>query len=346
MSAYISEVDYEGGAAENFVEIVVPAGTDVSGYSLVVYDKDGSVDSTLSFDPATQTIAGQDVYLFDATDSEFEDLKNDEAVALVDDTGTVLQFISFQDPVTAVDGPANGLSATQIGEHSSAQASLATSDGGASYQPTTTSTPGSVPCFARETLIQTPDGLRCVETLRVGDLVTTMDNGAQPIVWLRQASEPLLKTERSKRPVLIKAQALGPDRPSADLIVSPQHRILLGQNDQLSDVFADPGLTASKALVACSGVRHMMGRKRAEWFHFAFRSHEIVFANGCATESLLLGPMVLAGLRHRERQSLLAQFSTPCPKPYLNGPAARPLLKVQAASAAICNSRSMETYAA
>lgn len=341
MSGYISEVDYEGGANDNFVEVVVPAGTDVSSYSLVVYNKDGTVAATLSFDPSTQTIAGKDVYLFDGTDPGFPDIKNDQALALVDDTGTVLQFISFKDAITATEGPANGMAATQVGEHSGAQQSLATSDGGASYQTTSSSTPGTVPCFAKGTLIQTPHGLRPVETMRAGDLVMTMDGGAQPIVWLRHASQPLLQTERNKRPVLIKAHALGPNRPTIDLIVSPQHRILLGQNEQLHDVFSSPALTAAKALAVCSRVRHMMGLKGVEWYHFAFRRHEIVFANGCATESLLLGPMVVAGLRHRERQILKAEFGATCLSSPLNGPAARSFLKVQDASAAIRNFRSL-----
>lgn len=40
VAPYFFEVDYDGGASSNFVEVVVAAGTDVSAYSLVVYDKD------------------------------------------------------------------------------------------------------------------------------------------------------------------------------------------------------------------------------------------------------------------------------------------------------------------
>lgn len=41
----------------------------------------------------------------------------------------------------------------------------------------------SVPCFACGTLIATPDGERPVETLAIGDLVTTM-NGTAPVRWI------------------------------------------------------------------------------------------------------------------------------------------------------------------
>ncbi|SIT10220.1 Ca2+-binding protein, RTX toxin-related [Roseivivax lentus] len=144
MTGYISEVDYDGGAGSNFVEVVVPAGTDVSGYTLVIYDTDGKIIETFTFGTPSQTIAGRDVYLFDDAIGNWIDLHNNEAVSLVDGTGTVVQFIAFKDPITAVEGPANGQSATQIGEHSGGEQSLASSDDGASYSTTRTSSPGTI----------------------------------------------------------------------------------------------------------------------------------------------------------------------------------------------------------
>lgn len=41
----------------------------------------------------------------------------------------------------------------------------------------------AVVCFAAGTLIDTPQGLRPVEDLRAGDLITTLDHGAQPLGW-------------------------------------------------------------------------------------------------------------------------------------------------------------------
>jgi len=42
----------------------------------------------------------------------------------------------------------------------------------------------SVPCFTPGAMILTPQGERPVETLRIGDLVITRDNGPQPIRWI------------------------------------------------------------------------------------------------------------------------------------------------------------------
>ncbi|MCF6444127.1 Hint domain-containing protein [Nereida sp. MMG025] len=41
-----------------------------------------------------------------------------------------------------------------------------------------------IPCFTSGTFIQTPRGQRLIDHLRVGDLVSTCDNGPQPIRWI------------------------------------------------------------------------------------------------------------------------------------------------------------------
>lgn len=81
-------------------------------------------------------------------------------------------------------------------------------------------------------MIDTPDGPRAVETLCVGDLVNTVDHGPQAIRWVRSGDHPLGGATVEDKPVLIKAGALGAGRPAQDLILSPQHRILVGRADQ------------------------------------------------------------------------------------------------------------------
>jgi len=308
MPGYISEVDYDGGAASNFVEIVVPAGVDTSAYTLVVYDNDGTIIDTFSLGNPVQTIAGNNVYLLDDTDPNWVDIQNNEALALVDDTGTVLQFIAFKDPVTAVEGPASGTSATQVGEHSGGDKSLQTSDGGSSYSATPTSSPGTVPCYAPGTMIDTPDGPRAVETLRPGDPVSTADHGPQPIRWVRSGDHPLEEVGVEGKPVLIQAGALGAGRPAQDLIVSPQHRIVVGDGGQLMQFFDTVAFAPAKALTGLPGIRHMKGETKITYVHFACDLHEVVTANGCLSESLLLGPEVLKGLTLSERRNVARIF--------------------------------------
>jgi len=186
-----------------------------------------------------------------------------------------------------------------------------------------------IPCYAPGTMIDTPSGPRAVETLLPGDIVITLDHGAQPIRWTRSGTQPLEDAEPDKKPVLIIAGALGEGLPAQDLIVSPQHRILVGGRGQLADWFDAEALAPAKSLTNLRGIRHMNGKTAISWIHFACDRHEVVIANGCLSESLLLGPMVRNGLTTSEREELTAIYGpAKTPDASLNGPAVREYLKV------------------
>ncbi|MCO4847173.1 MAG: Hint domain-containing protein [Yoonia sp.] len=329
MAGYISEISYAGAIDTDFIEVAVTEGTDVSGYSLVVYSDNGALKETYSLGTASSTISGSDVYVIDDSTAGFADLSEKRMIALVDDTGTVLQLISFDGRTgTAAEGPAAGTTSTMVGTSTTGE-SLQSDDGGASYYTQTTENSGTIPCYAPGTLINTPDGPRAVETLAPGDLVLTVDHGPQPIRWVRSGTHPLEQAEVADKPVLIKAGALGAGRPARDLIVSPQHRILVGGDGQLMGYFNAEALVPAKALTVLPGIRHMNGKSEITWIHFACDRHEVVTANGCTSESLLLGPMVVQGLTAKENAHLAALFGTNHPSgTALNGPAARACLTV------------------
>lgn len=330
MPGYISEIDYDGGAASNFVEVAFPIGVDTSAYSLIVYDKDGNIRETFSLGAPVSTNAGQNVYLIDDTDTNWLDLKNSDALALVDDAGTVIQFIAFKDPVTGAEGPADGLDAVQVGEHSGSFKSLVTTNDGTDYSPIEVSDPGVIPCYGPGTEIETASGLKRVEELRPGDLVATIDTGFTEILWISSRSEPFDKGPADKYPVLISAGSLGPERPKIDLIVSPQHRILVGGHDQLKSYFPEEVLVPAKALIALPKIRFMRGKSEMNWHHFALRRHSLVIANGCVSECLLLGPMVTNKLPRKELKRLSSIFGDQIGDQPLNGPLARESLRVKA----------------
>jgi hypothetical protein len=186
-----------------------------------------------------------------------------------------------------------------------------------------------IPCYAPGTMIDTPGGARDVATLVAGDLVNTQDHGAQAIRWVRHADQPLENVSAEAKPVQIKAGALGRNLPFQDLVVSPQHRILVGGAGQLGRIFASETFAPAKSLTALPGIRHMQHKARITWVHFACDRHEVVTANGCLSESLLLGSMVVKGLQSAERMALSTIFGpAPTARNALNGPAARPCLSV------------------
>ncbi|MHA6326922.1 Hint domain-containing protein [Roseivivax sp. CAU 1753] len=330
MPAYISEVDYKNSSANDFVEIAATSGADMSGYSVYVYKGEGVIfDGPLSLGSSVSTNDGKDVYVVDSATPEFAGFNNQYAVALVDDLGNVVQFVSFHgNSVTATEGPANGLTSTEIGTADTGE-TLQSDDGGSSYYAQSSPNKGTVPCYATGTLIDTPDGPRAVETLQVGDLVVTLDHGPQPIRWIRSSDHALHEVGNDAKPVLFGAGALGHGLPAQGLIVSPQHRILVGGHGQLDGWFKSERFAPAKSLTALPGVRHMKGKQTITWIHFACDRHEVVTANGCLSESLLLGPMVAKGLTAKERVALSNIYgATLSPDDALNGPAARACLSV------------------
>ena len=186
-------------------------------------------------------------------------------------------------------------------------------------------------CYAPETLIDTPAGPLRIDGLRAGDLVDTLDGGPCPVRWVRSHAQRLDGADDAQRPVLIQRGALGPGLPRADLIVSPQHRVLVGRAGQLEHLFASQALVPAKALTSLAGVRHMRGKHRMTWVHFALDRHHIVRANGLCAETLFLGPMVLRGMSPTDRAAFALYFGTALPDgAALNAPPARALWTVAA----------------
>ena len=134
------------------------------------------------------------------------------------------------------------------------------------------------PCFLPGTLIDTPDGLRKIEEIREGDLVLTRDNGAQPVRWV---SRRLARGSGEAAPVRIMAGAMSNTR---DLIVSPQHRILVeGWRAEL--FFGEDELLVSAKHLVNGDTIHRLPSKEVTYLHLLLDRHEVIFAEGIATES-------------------------------------------------------------
>jgi len=147
------------------------------------------------------------------------------------------------------------------------------------------------PCFVRGTEIQTSHGPIAVEKLQAGDLIMTKDHGLQPIRWIgsRKISKKALSKGAILTPIRIDAGALGEGKPEKDLIVSPQHRILVRSKIAINLFGASEVLVAAKQLLFLHGINYCDDLIEVEYFHFMFDEHEVVFSNGAETESLYIG---------------------------------------------------------
>ena len=162
-------------------------------------------------------------------------------------------------------------------------------------------------CFAGGTLIDTPDGLRPIDDLGPGDLVTTLDNGSQPLRWVgtRRVSAFEMLQRPDFRPVRFETGILDNTRP---LLVSPQHRMLL--SDWRAQVYfgEDQVLIAAKALVNGTTIRQVLPEAGVTYFHLLFDRHEVILADGALSESFHPGETGLDALDSEQRREIEALF--------------------------------------
>jgi len=83
-------------------------------------------------------------------------------------------------------------------------------------------------CFMPGTMIQTPNGEVAIESITRGDVVTTVDGRSARVAWVgRQTVCMHFADPLRVLPIRIKANALGEKLPSRDLLLSPDHAILV-----------------------------------------------------------------------------------------------------------------------
>ena len=166
-----------------------------------------------------------------------------------------------------------------------------------------------VPCFTPGTMIATPRGERAVETLQVGDRVITRDNGIQRIRWVGKRVLGAAELVRSAhmQPVRIRKGALGNGLPERDMLVSPNHRVLVA-NDKTALYFEESEvLVAAKHLTGLEGV-DFAGPGAVTYIHFMFDQHEVVLSDGVWTESFQPGDQTLSGLGNAQRNEIYELF--------------------------------------
>lgn len=171
--------------------------------------------------------------------------------------------------------------------------------------------PGTlVPCFVAGTLIATPDGERLVETLRAGDLVLTRDHGAVPLRLLLSSpvSTTRLESQPDLRPIRIARGALGANMPHQDLLVSPQHRVLVRSKIAQRMFGTSEVLVAAKQLAELDGIAVADDVADCTYYHMVFDHHEVVLSNGAATDSLYPGRQALRSLGRAARDEIYALF--------------------------------------
>jgi endonuclease I/chitodextrinase/endonuclease/exonuclease/phosphatase family metal-dependent hydrolase len=126
---FINEIHYDnaGTDVDEGIEVAGYAGIDLTGYSLIPYNGNGGVSYTpvgnLSGIIADQLNGYGTVFV------PIFNLQNGspDGIALVDPTGKVIQFLSYEGSFTATNGPASGITSTDIGIIQAANSPVGTS---------------------------------------------------------------------------------------------------------------------------------------------------------------------------------------------------------------------------
>ena len=133
-------------------------------------------------------------------------------------------------------------------------------------------------CFFAGTMIACPDGERAVETLSIGDQVLTSEGRVMPVRWIgRNTVSTKFADPLRVLPIRIKAGALADHLPVRDLLVSPEHAVLV------DDILVQAGALVN----GLSIVRESNVAETFVYYHIELAEHALVLAEGTPAESFV-----------------------------------------------------------
>ncbi len=184
--------------------------------------------------------------------------------------------------------------------------------------------PSAMMCFTPGTRIRNGQGWCPVTDLRPGDKVMTRDDGLQEITWIGHShiTAPELRARPDLRPIRLRAGAIETERPDADLVVSPDHRILL-RGPMAQALFAEPEvLVAARDLQNDASIHRDHGLTDVRYIHILLPRHAVIWANDLPCETFHPQDMPVSALPKGQREILL-ELRPDLLKPSNYGPPAR-----------------------
>lgn len=352
--ARISELHYSNAYARTsgvseFLEVALGNGDDPADFVVSFYQSDGSVgieiplthpDVQVSVDPdnnETIYVISADSFPILLTDPDGGGAGNYEAYALTNtDTGTVVDFYDIgggTQNILALDGAAAGATSENlpvlVGPNSTTT-TLQFNQPDPDTLTYDTVDPGDsgLACFVAGARILTPCGARPIQCIVAGDLVITRDRGPLPVRWVGRRT---VVGRGDFAPVRIARGAFGATRAH---YVSQNHRILIeGWRAEL--FFGEKELLVpAKALVDGDRVA-LRQMPEVTFFHIMFDSHQIVEADGVASESFYPGAEAVESVEIDAREEIFALFPELRENLDVYGGLARPTLPAKLAGVVV-----------
>ena len=222
---------------------------------------------------AYQTYGG---YVSDTTDSRSVNL------AFLETGASQHQVDNLRTDMTAIRNLlqlVTNNSVTSVGGGNAASAT------GASAKPVSGGNAASpVPCFVTDTVILTDRGEVAVQDLKVSDKVVNASGQHRRICWIGSRFYPELTAPKSERPVRIRAGAFEDGVPARDLLVSPDHAVMV-----------DGLFVAAGHLVNGTSISRGEAVADLTYWHVELDSHDLLLAENTPAESFLAASGVRAG---------------------------------------------------
>ncbi|WP_147105996.1 Hint domain-containing protein [Tateyamaria sp. syn59] len=158
--------------------------------------------------------------------------------------------------------------------------------------------------FTRGTHITMASGAqKPIEELAVGDRILTRNDGVQEVRWVGQST---VRATGDFAPICIRAGTLNNDR---DLIVSPDHRLFIYQRKDRLGAGRSELLVKARHLVNGDSVTVQDGGF-VDYFELLFDTHQIIYAEGIAAESMLIDTRTKPALPDEVSARLTAHTDT------------------------------------
>lgn len=139
-TVFVNEIHYDNDGSDvgEFVEIAAPQGTDLTGWSVAFYNGSSSQRSVYSTEALSGVVADAgNGYGFVIVEPSSIQNGGPDGLALVDNLGAVVQFLSYEGSFEAASGPAQGMTSVDIGVRESSSTlegdSLQLSGSGSEY---------------------------------------------------------------------------------------------------------------------------------------------------------------------------------------------------------------------
>ncbi len=195
---FVNELHYDnaGTDANEMIEIAGPVGTDMNGWSVVLYNgSTGNMYDTIALSGSiAANCSGMSDGVMTVTPAGSIQNGAPDGLALVDSGNNVVQFLSYEGSFTATNGPANGLTSTDIGVSepgdTPADQSLQLSGSGADYEDFSWNAPATASfgaCNAGQTFGAPVDVPPTVATTTPADNATGIAIDANVLIHFSEA---------------------------------------------------------------------------------------------------------------------------------------------------------------